>query len=111
MDEVEMGPHGPLTTVLDDQGPAPAGTPGMWEHWGAHAYEIRAGDMIMIRYRGETVRREYEVDELTPYGDTTRDLCGTRFRSTSGETVWVGALQRFILFRPGTHQTLSDYVR
>ncbi len=107
----EFGPHGPLTTILDEQGAMEPQNPGFWEHWGAHAYEIRAGDMIMIRYRGEDIRREYEVKELAPYGDSVRDLCGTRFLATSGEYVWVGALQKFVLFRRGTHHTLSDYVR
>ena len=107
----QMGPHGPLTTRLNDQGPLEPPAPGVWEHWGAHAYEIRAGDMIMVRKRGEENTREYEVAELAPYGDNVRDLCGTRFLDTSGVYVWVGALQRFVLFRAGTHHTLSDYVR
>lgn len=106
----ETGPHGPLTTILNDQGRLETPAPGVWEHWGAHAYEIRAGDFIMFRRRDETVIREYEVEEVLPRGDVW-DSCGTYFRATSGAEVWVGALQRFVLFREGTHHTLSSYAR
>ena len=93
-----------ITNTLDAQGVLQPGEEGYWKIWGAHARDVQVGDLLMVRWNkadGSHEIGEYEIAELLD-----DEVIAPKFRATDGRTFRIGALQKIVLLRKGTHHTL-----
>ncbi len=107
---------GPFSARLDGQGPLEPGQRGYWTVAGARAMDIRPGDLVLSAWKDRDDpsvihHAEYEVTEMAGFKDPMMDTVRVGFITTTGQFASVGMLQPMALARPGTHRTLSDYVR
>ena len=115
---------GPVSALLakqeaehaDTDGRLQPGMPGYWPIWGARAYDIRPGDLVMTKAddddddeTGFGGYHEFIVGEPAPWGDL-RDSCRARFVNTAeaGGFFSVGMLQPCQLWRQDTRNRLAD---
>lgn len=114
----------PFTDALEAQGTLTPGTEGYWQVWGASVRDVRAGDLVLLKYADYPEPLEYEVaaydprvadhdspaDAVAGRGSSLADQIRPRFKTPLDETFTIGALQPVVLLRKGTHNMLSDYV-
>lgn len=111
-----MAELGIVEQLLEDQGALEPGQDGYWKVFGAMAYDVQQGDLVMVGWKdretGETGVDQYQVAALAPREDQPfMDQVRPRFRSPSGEFFTIGALQPIQLVRWGTHHVLAKSVR
>ena len=107
--ERPMGPHGPVMQRLYDQedaGDVKPGDKGWWRVWGARAFDIRPGDLVMSGWKddgedGEIIMRhaEYEVMEMASFTQKTMNTLRVGFIASNGKFGSVGMMQPMQLVR------------
>jgi hypothetical protein len=113
--EALTAPKGIVTEILDAQnddngGVLQPGQEGFWKIWGASARDVEAGDLIMVRWEakdGSHELKEHALQARLPEGDGI----APKFQAESGEIFRLGMLQKIVLLRWGTGNTLSRHCR
>jgi hypothetical protein len=106
---------GIVTEIIDAQnedngGVLQPGQEGYWKIWGASSRDVVAGDLVIARWEqedGSHVLAEYAIQEKLDNGNGF----APRFLAESGESFRLGALQRIVVLRWGTGNTLSKHCR
>lgn len=101
----EVLADGPAASALAAQlladEPLAAGTPGLWQVWGARAIDIRLGDVVLTSAGPGTLLAE----EVAAIAET---IVGVAITTPSGAKFRLGGLNTgFLLFRPGDRATLA----
>lgn len=91
-----------VKAVIEAQGVLQPGDEGFWPVWGATPQDIRAGDYVITAGGDEFYVQETYRSNAAPLR--------VGF-VVDGEKESIGALCRIAILRPGTKNTLGDYVR
>lgn len=98
----------PVTDALDAQDIQP-GDEGWWKVWGARVNDIREGDMIMLKPKGEEIT-EHVITRIVPESGMAKAVW-LRFIDADGEDIRIGRMCAVAVIRKGTHNTLAGSAR
>jgi len=94
----------------DNGGPLAPGQEGFWKIWGAGARDVQAGDLVLVRWADEDGGHHIEEYAIAARLDEGNGIA-PKFAAESGEIFRLGMLQRIVVLRWGTGNTLSPNCR
>src|ERR1035437_8403206 len=98
----------PITDALDAQDIQP-GDEGWWPVWGACVNDIREGDMIMLKPKGEEIT-EHVITRIASESGMA-EAVWLRFIDADGDDIRIGRMGAVAVIRKGIHNTLAESVR